>query len=101
MDEDISPNVAVDECVGASCSCICEGNIEGMTLAAVCDGREARREMCLERFENIALFTDYREMIASGLIDAVIIAVPFATAVTLPSSSTVTIDSSPDDHLSL
>ena len=68
--------VGIGNMGSAHASCIGEGNIEGMTLAAVCDVRETRLEMCRERFENVALFTDYREMIASGLIDAVIVAVP-------------------------
>ena len=54
------------------------GKIENGVLAAVCDTDETKREALkkLEGSENTALFKDYKEMFASGLIDAVIIAVP-------------------------
>ena len=68
--------VGIGNMGSAHAACIGGGNIRGMVLAAVCDVRQARLELCRERFENVALFTDYREMISSGLIDALIIAVP-------------------------
>ena len=54
------------------------GKIENGVLAAVCDTAEQKLEEFkkLEGSENVALFNDYKKMYASGLIDAVIIAVP-------------------------
>lgn len=52
------------------------GQIAGMTLSAVCDVKEERRAYCKENFPGAAVFADAEEMIASGLIDMIIIAVP-------------------------
>lgn len=57
-------------------NCVGSGNIEGMTLAAVCDIDPARLEYCKSVLPEIPCFTDYKEMLASGLIDAVLISVP-------------------------
>ena len=54
------------------------GEIENGVLAAICDLNPAKTDAvkALEGAENVAVFTDYKEMYASGLIDAVIVAVP-------------------------
>ncbi len=56
--------------------CIADGNVDNAKLTAVCDLKEKRLNFCKERFENVQCFTDYNAMFDSGLIDAVIIAVP-------------------------
>ena len=56
--------------------CVGSGNIEGMTLAAVCDTDPARLEYCRGVLPEIHCFSDYKDMLASGLIDAVLISVP-------------------------
>ena len=54
-----------------------EGKVEGMRLTAVCDIDQSRLDWCKENLaEGIATFTDYKEMMASGLVDAVLVAVP-------------------------
>ncbi|MGM9641829.1 MAG: Gfo/Idh/MocA family protein [Eubacteriales bacterium] len=55
-----------------------KGEIENGTLTAVCDLKPERLEAvkALEGADSIEVFTDYGEMFASGLCDAVIVAVP-------------------------
>ena len=51
---------------------IIENNIKGAVLTAVCDILPDR----LESFENVKKFTDYKKMLSSGVVDAVIVATP-------------------------
>jgi len=56
---------------------IFEGKIKNMTLAAVCDNNSSRIEAAKEKFgEKTAYFSDYTEMLESGLVDSVLIATP-------------------------
>ena len=57
-------------------NCVGGGKIEGMTLAAVCDIDPARLEYCRGILPEIPCFADYKDMLKSGLIDAVLISVP-------------------------
>ena len=50
--------------------------VEGAILAAVCDVSADRREFCKNTYEGVAVFDNYSEMFASGLIDAVIVSTP-------------------------
>ena len=54
------------------------GKVENGVLAAVCDLKQSKLDAikALEGAENVATFTDYKEMLASGLIAVVIVAVP-------------------------
>ena len=54
------------------------GKVTNGVLAAVCDLKQSKLDAikALEGAENVATFTDYKEMLASGLIDVVIVAVP-------------------------
>ena len=52
------------------------GNIEGMTLAAVADINPARIEWAKENVPGVATFDNASAMMDSGLVDAVLIAVP-------------------------
>ena len=54
------------------------GKVENGVLAAVCDLKQSKLDAvkAMEGSENVATFTDYTEMINSGLIDVVLIAVP-------------------------
>ena len=58
------------------CRNIYEGKIPDMTLAAAADIAEARRNYVAENFPGTAVFSDGDEMLKSGLIDLVIIAIP-------------------------
>ena len=54
-----------------------QGKVEGMRLTAVCDIDTSRLDWCKENLTGeIACFEDYKEMIASGLVDAILVAVP-------------------------
>ncbi len=55
-----------------------DGEVENGVLTAICDLKPAKTAAikALESAEQVAVFTDYREMFASGLCDAVIVAVP-------------------------
>ncbi|MBQ7336302.1 MAG: Gfo/Idh/MocA family oxidoreductase [Clostridia bacterium] len=54
------------------------GKVENGVLAAVCDLKQSKLDAikAMEGAENVATFTDYKEMLNSGLIDVVIVAVP-------------------------
>lgn len=52
------------------------GKIPGATLTAVCDIDEKRRAWAKENLPEVAVFEDYKELLDSNLVDAVIIAVP-------------------------
>ena len=54
-----------------------DGEIKGATLAAICDLKQSRLDWAKEQYgDKVALFTDYKEMFASGLCDVVLIATP-------------------------
>ena len=52
------------------------GKIPGATLTAVCDIDEKRRAWAKENLPEVAVFENYKELLDSKLVDAVIIAVP-------------------------
>ena len=52
------------------------GKIPGATLTAVCDIDEKRRAWAKENLPEVAVFEDYKELLDSKLVDALIIAVP-------------------------
>lgn len=60
----------------AHCSGIARGKIKGMTLCALCDTDETKREMFSSEFPGVRIFEDGDELIKSGLVDAVIVATP-------------------------
>ena len=55
---------------------VSEGMVKRMTLGAICDIAPARQEFARENFPGVPVFADAEEMMKSGLVDAVIIAVP-------------------------
>ena len=58
--------------------CVAQGEIKGLALTAVCDLDEQRRQWATTIFSNadVAVFEDYKELLKSGLVDAVLIATP-------------------------
>lgn len=58
------------------CRTLYGGKVPGGRLTAVCDINEDRLAFAKSEFESVALFTDYKELLTSGLVDAVIIATP-------------------------
>lgn len=55
---------------------ITAGKVKRMELTAICDIAQNRLDFAKENFPGVALFDNATEMMKSGLIDAVIIAVP-------------------------
>ena len=55
---------------------ITAGKVSGMVLGGLCDISDEREKFCKEKYPDVAFFKDYKEMLKSGEIDAVIIAVP-------------------------
>ena len=46
------------------------GEIDGACLTAVCDIKQSRLDWAKEKFgEKVALFENYKDMLASGLVD--------------------------------
>lgn len=60
----------------AHLNCIASGKISGMELAAVCDIDEKRLEYARSVCPGLPCFSDYREMIKSGLIDSALVSIP-------------------------
>ena len=60
----------------AHARCICSGAVSGMRLAAVCDLNPDRLAWAERELPGVLTFSDYHQLIASGEVDAVIIAVP-------------------------
>lgn len=58
------------------CKYLSAGEIEGATLAAICDIKPAKLEMAKKAYPDVALFDNHMDMFKSGKIDAVIIATP-------------------------
>ncbi len=56
--------------------CIAENGIKLMTLTAVCDINHERIEEFKKNYPSVKSYTDYNELLNSGEVDAVIIAVP-------------------------
>ncbi|MBQ4064693.1 MAG: Gfo/Idh/MocA family oxidoreductase [Clostridia bacterium] len=52
------------------------GEIPGMTLVALCDTDEDKRQYLRNEYPDIPVFDDHATMMASGLLDGVIIATP-------------------------
>ncbi len=54
-----------------------KGEIDGAVLAAVCDIKEERRTWAKENLsEGVKIFENYKDMMDSSLVDAIIVAVP-------------------------
>ena len=55
---------------------ILKGEVPHMELAAVCDNVPSQLDWCTENLAGVAQFADAEEMMKSGLIDSVLVAVP-------------------------
>ena len=55
---------------------ILEGKCPEIELSAVCDYNEEKTAWIKEKYENVSIFTDAEEMMDSGKIDSILIAVP-------------------------
>lgn len=57
-------------------ACLASGKIEGAALTALCDSDEHRRNILSERYPEVNVFADYKQLILSGTVDAVIVSTP-------------------------
>ena len=55
---------------------IYQGKVNGAILTAVCDVTENRLNYCKSNFAGVHVFCNYKDLMASGFIDAVIVSVP-------------------------
>lgn len=53
-----------------------QGMVESMELVAICDIDEAKQKKLTETFPNKKIYSDYKKMITSGEVDAIITTVP-------------------------
>ncbi len=61
----------------AHAACVFENRIKGLELTAICDTDSDRLQWAREQFgEKVQLYSEYQLMLDSGLVDAVLIAVP-------------------------
>ena len=60
----------------AHLSCIKNGEIENLTVTAVCDIDRKKLDSAEDRYPDISVFEDYRELVGSGKADAVLVATP-------------------------
>lgn len=55
---------------------IAEGMVDNITVTAVCDIDEGKRSRAEELFPDASFFTDYRSLIDSGEVDAIVTTIP-------------------------
>ena len=62
----------------AHCKSFLEGKIANGVLTAICNKRTSKMDaiLALDGAEDVVAFTDYKELLRSGLCDAIVVAVP-------------------------
>ena len=55
---------------------LAQGAAPSMTIGAICDIDPARQAVVAEKYPDVPFFSDYKEMIASGSVDAVVTTLP-------------------------
>ncbi len=55
---------------------LAKGAVPSLCLAAFCDNDPKKAAFCAERYPTVPFFSDYKALLASGTLDAVLIAVP-------------------------
>ncbi len=68
--------IGVGNIGSAHAAAISRGDVQGMTLSALCDNNPKRREEIQALYPDIPVFEDADALLASGLAEAVIIATP-------------------------
>lgn len=68
--------VGIGNMGSAHLNCIAGGQINGLKVTCICDCDSKRLHTYGEKYPELERYEDYRKMLASGLIDAVLIAVP-------------------------
>lgn len=60
----------------AHAHCIVSGKVNSATLSALCDISDSKKEELKKAFPDIPFFNDYKKLLKSGLVDAVIVSTP-------------------------
>lgn len=68
--------IGVGNMGSAHAACIAAGEVDGLTLGALCDSSPRRRQTLAQKYPTLPLFGDAEELFAAGLCDAVIVSVP-------------------------
>lgn len=68
--------IGVGNMGAAHMNAVYQGEIEGLNLTAACDINQEKIEYYKTVFPSVDFFDDYKKMVDSGLVDAVIIATP-------------------------
>ena len=68
--------IGVGNMGSAHAQCIASGQVEGLTLAAVCDIQESRLQWCAERFPDVPRFINWHDLLISNIAEAILIATP-------------------------
>ncbi len=68
--------VGVGNIGSAHLAAIAGGQIQGLSLGALCDISEGKRTELKEKYPEAPIYADYKEMIDSGAVDTVIVSVP-------------------------
>ncbi|PJN88645.1 Gfo/Idh/MocA family protein [Bacillus sp. mrc49] len=55
---------------------LADGKVENMVIGAICDIDPAKKELAAEKYPDIPFYEDYRDMLDSGDVDAVVTCVP-------------------------
>ena len=58
------------------CRTLAEGHVKNAELTAICDINPKKLEAAKEKYPNVALFDNHMDLLKSGLVDAIEIAVP-------------------------
>ncbi|MDE6550243.1 MAG: Gfo/Idh/MocA family oxidoreductase [Clostridia bacterium] len=66
---------------------LAKGRVRGARLVALCDIDAAVRDKYSSRYKGVKIFSDYRELISSGIADAVVIATPHYMHVEIASAT--------------
>ena len=61
---------------GAHLSCVRNGEIENLAAVAVCDINAEKLSTAKSRYADLVLFSNWKELVDSGTVDAVLIATP-------------------------
>ena len=70
--------IGVGNMGSAHARCIAGGEIAGAVLSALCDTDANRRDALRALYPNVPVFHTHRELLDSGLVDAIIVATPHA-----------------------
>lgn len=68
--------IGVGNIGSAHAKCIADGKVRGMSLSAICDINSDKKASLSEAYPDMPFFTDYKELLKSGIVDAVIVSTP-------------------------